>query len=60
VLIGGRALAGLGAPLPPPAPLVIIRITSPDSIARGRALGIWASCNGLALAICLRGDPNRH
>ena len=51
VLIGGRAIAGLGAALLLPASLAIIRIAWPDSIERGRALGIWASCNGLALAI---------
>jgi EmrB/QacA subfamily drug resistance transporter len=51
VLIGGRALAGLGAALLLPASLAIIRVAWPDSIERGRALGIWASCNGLALAI---------
>jgi len=51
VLIGGRALAGLGAALLLPSSLAIIRVAWPDSIERGRALGIWASCNGLALAI---------
>lgn len=51
VLIGGRALTGLGAALLLPASLAIIRVAWPDSIERGRALGIWASCNGLALAI---------
>jgi MFS family permease len=41
----------MGAALLLPASLAIIRVAWPDSIARGRALGIWASCNGLALAI---------
>lgn len=51
LLIGGRALAGLGAALLLPASLAIIRVVWPDRVERGRALGIWAACNGLALAI---------
>ena len=51
VLIGGRALAGLGAALLLPASLAIVRVAWTDAKERGRALGIWAGCNGLALAI---------
>ncbi len=51
VLIGGRALAGLGAALLLPASLAIIRVAWPDAGERGRVLGIWASCNGLAFVI---------
>lgn len=51
LLIAGRALAGLGAALLLPASLAIIRVVWPDRAERGRALGIWAACNGLALAI---------
>jgi MFS family permease len=51
VLILGRALAGLGAALLIPASLAIIRVVWPDPVERGRALGIWAACNGVALAI---------
>ena len=51
LLIGGRALAGLGAALLLPASLAIIRVVWPDHVERGRVLGIWAGCNGLALAI---------
>jgi MFS transporter, DHA2 family, methylenomycin A resistance protein len=51
ILIAGRALAGLGAALLIPASLAIIRIVWPDDAERGRALGIWAACNGLAMAI---------
>ena len=51
LLIGGRAFAGLGAALLLPASLAIIRVVWPDHVERGRALGIWAACNGLALAI---------
>jgi DHA2 family methylenomycin A resistance protein-like MFS transporter len=51
VLIAGRVLAGLGAALMLPASLAIIRVVWPDPAERGRALGIWAGCNGLSLAI---------
>ena len=51
ILIGGRALAGIGAALLLPASLAIIRVLWSDENERGRALGIWAACNGLALAI---------
>lgn len=51
VLIGGRALAGIGAGLLLPASLAIIRVAWPDKRTRGHALGLWAACNGLALAI---------
>ena len=50
-LIGGRVLAGLGAALLMPASLSIIRVAWPDHTERGRVLGVWAACNGLALAI---------
>lgn len=51
ILIGGRALAGLGAALLLPASLAIIRVVWTDEQERGRALGIWAGCNGLAFVI---------
>jgi DHA2 family methylenomycin A resistance protein-like MFS transporter len=51
ILIGGRTLAGVGAALLLPASLAIIRVVWLDEKERGRALGIWAACNGLALAI---------
>nr|WP_261803676.1 MFS transporter [Variovorax sp. PAMC26660] len=51
MLIAGRALAGLGAALLMPASLAIIRVVWQDTAERGRALGIWAACNGLAMAI---------
>jgi len=51
ILIGGRALAGLGAALLIPASLAIVRVVWRDPAERGRALGIWAACNGLAMAI---------
>jgi len=51
ILIFGRALAGVGAALLLPASLAIIRVVWHDEADRGRALGIWAACNGLAMAI---------
>ena len=50
-LIAGRALTGLGSALELPTSLAIVTVTFTDAKARGRALGIWASCNGLAMAI---------
>lgn len=51
ILISGRILAGLGAALLIPASLAIIRVSWPDPRQRAKVLGIWAACNGLALAI---------
>jgi MFS transporter, DHA2 family, methylenomycin A resistance protein len=51
ILIGGRALAGVGASLMAPASLAIIRVVWPNEKERGKALGIWAACNGLAFVI---------
>jgi len=50
-LILARALAGSGAALLIPASLSLIRVVWPGSAERARALGIWAACNGLAMAI---------
>lgn len=51
VLIGGRALMGLGAAASEPATLSLIRHLYPDRRARARALGVWAGVAGLALAL---------
>jgi EmrB/QacA subfamily drug resistance transporter len=51
VLVAGRAIAGLGAALEVPTSLAILTVAYPDSDKRTRALGIWASCNGLAYVI---------
>ena len=51
ILLAGRALAGLGAALLLPSSLAIVRVVWPDSVERGRALGVWTGCNGLGLAI---------
>ncbi len=50
-LIAGRALTGVGAALEFPASLAILSVTFPDPRARARAIGIWASCHGLAFVI---------
>jgi DHA2 family methylenomycin A resistance protein-like MFS transporter len=50
VLIGGRALTGLGSALEVPTSLSILTVAYSDSKARAHAIGIWAGCNGLALA----------
>jgi MFS transporter, DHA2 family, methylenomycin A resistance protein len=51
VLIAVRAAAGIGSALLLPASLSIVRVHWTDQTARRRALGIWASCNGLAFVI---------
>jgi MFS family permease len=50
-LVAGRAVAGLGAALEVPASLAILAIAYPDTKERTRALGIWASCYGIAIVI---------
>jgi MFS transporter, DHA2 family, methylenomycin A resistance protein len=50
VLIAGRAITGLGSALEIPASLAILAVTYPDPHARSRAIGVWASCNGVAMA----------
>ena len=51
VLIGGRALSGLGAALAVPTSLAILSDSYPDATERAKAIGIWASCNALAWLI---------
>jgi EmrB/QacA subfamily drug resistance transporter len=50
-LIAARAIAGLGSALLLPSSLAIVRVVWSDANARRRALGVWASCNGLAFVI---------
>lgn len=50
MLIGSRALMGVGGALVQPATLSIIQNTFKAS-ERGRAIGIWAGITGLAVAI---------
>ncbi|MHB1512304.1 MFS transporter [Acidiferrobacter sp.] len=50
-LVAARALAGAGAALLLPASLATVRVVWTDPVSRGRALGIWAACNGLAFVV---------
>ena len=50
-LIGARLGVGVGSALLLPASLAIVRVVWSDQNRRRWALGIWASCNGLAFAI---------
>ena len=47
-LIAGRAITGLGAAFVIPASLAILSSANTDHKERAYAIGIWASCNGLA------------
>ena len=47
-LIAGRTLTGLGAAFQMPTSLAILSDAYPDAERRARAIGVWASCNGLA------------
>ncbi len=51
ILIAGRVLTGVGAALVLPSSLALLAATYPEAKARAHAIGIWASCNGLAVAI---------
>jgi len=51
VLVAGRAIAGLGAALEVPTSLAILTVAYPDTKRPAHALGLWASCNGLAFII---------
>ncbi len=51
VLIAGRALTGIGAALEVPTSLAILTVTYADAKERAGAIGVWAGCNGLALAV---------
>jgi EmrB/QacA subfamily drug resistance transporter len=51
LLVTARAIAGIGSALLLPASLSIVRVVWSEQNARRRALGVWASCNGLAFVI---------
>lgn len=51
MLIAGRALSGLGAAFEVAMSLVLLTAAFPDRKQRAHALGVWASCNGLAFII---------
>jgi EmrB/QacA subfamily drug resistance transporter len=50
-LITGRAISGLGAAFALPMSLVLLTLAYPRREERAHAMGIWASCNGLAFII---------
>ncbi|MGO2038178.1 MAG: MFS transporter [Brevibacterium sp.] len=50
-LLVPRVLQGFGAALELPASLALLAKAYPDPLLRSRAIGIWASVGGLALAI---------
>jgi MFS transporter, DHA2 family, methylenomycin A resistance protein len=50
-LVAGRVIAGIGAALEVPTSLAILAAAFPHSRERTWALGLWASCNGLAFII---------
>jgi MFS transporter, DHA2 family, methylenomycin A resistance protein len=51
ILIGGRALAGVGAALALPGSLAVLSVAYPDAGQRARAVSIWAGVNGVAIAL---------
>jgi EmrB/QacA subfamily drug resistance transporter len=51
ILIGGRALQGLGAAVMIPSTLSILTNTFTDPRERAQAIGIWAGVSGIALAL---------
>lgn len=50
MLLGGRLLQGLGAAVEIPGTVAMLRATFPERAEQSRALAIWASVSGLALA----------
>jgi EmrB/QacA subfamily drug resistance transporter len=51
VLIGARALQGLGGAIISPAALSILTVTFPEGQERNRALGAWAAVAGGGIAV---------
>ena len=51
LLLAGRAVSGAGAALELPMSLVLLTLAYPEAKSRGRALGIWASCYGVAMIV---------
>ncbi|HWS35656.1 MAG TPA: MFS transporter [Actinoplanes sp.] len=51
MLIGARALQGVGAALLAPASLALIQRLFPDPKERGAAIGVWGGVGALALAV---------
>jgi MFS transporter, DHA2 family, methylenomycin A resistance protein len=50
LLIFGRVLQGIGAALLVPCSLTLLTHAIADPVERARAIGLWASCGGAALA----------
>ena len=59
ILIGGRAVQGLGAAVMMPSTLAILTNTFTDPKERAQAIGIWAGVSGIALA-ARAGFGRRH
>lgn len=51
VLLAGRVVQGIGAAFLTPGSLTIIRAVFPDPRQRARAIGLWSTSSGLALAV---------
>ncbi len=51
LLIGARALQGLGAALLPPAALSILAVTFPEGAERNRALGLFGATAGISASV---------
>ncbi|HEX5212071.1 MAG TPA: MFS transporter [Pseudolabrys sp.] len=51
ILVAGRAVSGLGAAFEVAMSLVLLAGAFPDRKERAHALGVWASCNGIAFII---------
>lgn len=51
MLLAGRAVSGVGAALELPMSLVLLAEAYPEARSRQHALGIWASCNGIAFIL---------
>jgi len=51
VLIGGRVISGAGAAFEVAMSLVLLTNAYPDRKERAHAMGLWASCNGIAFII---------
>jgi EmrB/QacA subfamily drug resistance transporter len=51
ILIAGRIISGLGAAFEVAMSLVLLAAAYPDRKERAHAMGVWASCNGIAFII---------
>jgi EmrB/QacA subfamily drug resistance transporter len=51
MLLGARALQGVGAALATPAALALVTVLFPAGTERAKALGIWGALSGLGFAV---------